>query len=60
MREKGGNRAAPTKKLKKAFQRCPNVFQKFSKTHEEINIVKISKKLFIELHLMYIKIHFTE
>ena len=60
MREKDGNRAAPTKKLKKTFQRCPNVFQKFSKTHEEINIVKISKKLFIELHLMDIKIHFTE
>ena len=35
---KGGNRVALTKKLKKTFQHCPNVFQKFGKTREEINI----------------------
>ena len=33
-----GNRATLTKQLKKAFHRYPNVFQKFVKTHEEINI----------------------
>ena len=33
-----GNRATPTKQLKTAFHRYPNVFQKFGKTHEEINI----------------------
>ena len=33
-----GNRATLTKQLKKAFHRHPNVFQKFGKTHEEINI----------------------
>ena len=32
-----GNRATLTKK-KKAFHRYPNVFQKFRKTHEKINI----------------------
>ena len=35
---KGRNRAALAKKLKKTFQRCPNVFQKPGKTHEEINV----------------------
>ena len=33
-----GNRATLTKQLKRAFHRYPNVFQKFGKTHEEINI----------------------
>ena len=33
-----GNRATLTKQLKKVFHRYPNVFQKFGKTHEEINI----------------------
>ena len=33
-----GNRATLTKQLKMAFHRYPNVFQKFGKTHEEINI----------------------
>ena len=33
-----GNRARVTKQLKMAFHRCPNVSQKFGKTHEEINI----------------------
>ena len=33
-----GNRATLTKQLKTAFHRYPNVFQKFGKTHEEINI----------------------
>ena len=33
-----GNRATLTKQLKTAFYRYPNVFQKFGKTHEEINI----------------------
>ena len=33
-----GNRATLTKQLKTAFHRHPNVFQKFGKTHEEINI----------------------
>ena len=33
-----GNRATLTKQLKAAFHRYPNVFQKFGKTHEEINI----------------------
>ena len=32
------DRATLTKQLKKAFHRYPNVFQKFGKTHEEINI----------------------
>ena len=32
------NRATLTKRLKTAFHRYPNVFQKFGKTHEEINI----------------------
>ena len=35
---KDGNRATLTKQLKTAFLRYPNVFQKFGKTHEEINI----------------------
>ena len=35
---KDGNRATLTKQLKPAFHRYPNVFQKFGKTHEEINI----------------------
>ena len=33
-----GNRATLTKQLRTAFHRYPNVFQKFGKTHEEINI----------------------
>ena len=33
-----GNRATLTKQLKTAFHRYLNVFQKFDKTHEEINI----------------------
>ena len=33
-----GNRAILTKQLKTAFHRYPNVFQKFGKTHEKINI----------------------
>ena len=33
-----GNRATLTKQLKTAFHRYPNIFQKFGKTHEEINI----------------------
>ena len=33
-----GNRATLTKQLKSAFHRYPNVFQKFGKTHEGINI----------------------
>ena len=33
-----GNRATLTKQLKTAFHRYPNVFQKFGKTHEEMNI----------------------
>ena len=33
-----GNRATLTKQLKTAFHRYPNVFQKFGKTHEEINV----------------------
>ena len=32
------NRATLTKRLKTTFHRYPNVFQKFGKTHEEINI----------------------
>ena len=32
------NRAALTKHLKTAFHRYPKVFQKFVKTHDEINI----------------------
>ena len=32
------NRATLIKQLKTAFHRYPNVFQKFGKTHEEINI----------------------
>ena len=32
------NRATLIKQLKTAFHRYPNVFQKFRKTHEEINI----------------------
>ena len=42
---KGGNRAALAKKLKKAFQRCLNVFQKFGKTHEEINVIIVKNAL---------------
>ena len=33
----GGNTATLTKQLTKAFHRYPNVFQKFSKAHEEEN-----------------------
>ena len=33
-----GNKAALTKQLKTVFHRYPNIFQKFGKTHEEINI----------------------
>ena len=33
-----GNRATLTKQVKTAFHRYPNFFQKFGKTHEEINI----------------------
>ena len=33
-----GNRATLTKQLKKVFHHYPTVFQKFGKTHEEINI----------------------
>ena len=33
-----GNRATLTKQLKTAFHCYANVFQKFCKTHEEINI----------------------
>ena len=33
-----GNRATLTKQLKTAFHHYPNVFQKFGKTHEKINI----------------------
>ena len=32
-----GTTAALTKQLKTAFHRYPHVFQKFGKTHEEIN-----------------------
>ena len=42
---KGRNRVALGKKLKKAFQRCPNVSQKFGKTHEEINISIVKSTL---------------
>ena len=42
---KGGNRAALTKKVKKAFEHCPSVFQKFSKTHEEINVSIVNNTL---------------
>ena len=33
-----GKRATLTKQLKTAFHRYPNVFQRFGKIHEEINI----------------------
>ena len=33
-----GNRATLTKHITTAFHRYPNVFQKFGKTHVEINI----------------------
>ena len=33
-----GNRATLTKQLKEAFHSYPTVFQKFGKTHEELNI----------------------
>ena len=33
-----GNRATQTKQLRKTFHRYPNVFQKFGKSHKEINI----------------------
>ena len=33
-----GNRSALTQQLQKTFHCCPNVFQKFGITHEEINI----------------------
>ena len=33
----GGNRAVLTKQLKKASHRYSTVFQKFRKTHEEMN-----------------------
>ena len=36
---KGGNRAALAKK------RCLNVFQKFGKTHEEINVIIVKNTL---------------
>ena len=39
----GGNKATPTKKLKKAFRFYPTAFQKFGKTHDNINI-RIMKK----------------
>ena len=62
------NRAALAKKLKKAFQRCPNFSQKVWQNSrgnkcqhsEEHFIVEISKPIFIELDLMDIKIHLTE
>ena len=38
---KGGSRAALIKKLK----RCPNVSQKFYKTHEEINVIIVKNTL---------------
>ena len=33
----GGNRAALTKQRQKTFHHCPDVFQKFGITHDEIN-----------------------
>ena len=36
----GGNRATLAKQLKKVFHRYPTVFQKFGKTHKEINIIE--------------------
>ena len=50
MRVKSGNRAALTKKLKKAFQRYPNAFQKFCKTREEIKISGVKNTLLRNIH----------
>ena len=43
MMAQAGNKATPTKQLKKAFHPYPTAFQKFGKTHDNINI-RIMKK----------------
>ena len=44
MRAQGGNRVPLTKLLKKANHRCPTVFKKFDKTHDEIHISIMKNK----------------
>ena len=43
MMAQGEKKATPTKQLKKAFHPYPTAFQKFGKTHDNINI-RIMKK----------------